>query len=338
MKFTPVHFLLVFMVTGSNLSAQTIKGKLLDSATGNAVPFANVYFNASFRGTTSDGNGLFSLDVSEFYGQEIVISCVGYEPLTIKEYKFTKFYEIYLKPQVVMLEELVIEPDDMPRQDKLEVFIKEFIGDSPQAKQCTINNLDELRLVYFKSTSTLEGYSDKPLRIHNRALGYRIKYFLEEFKKSEKHFGYRGNSLFEENITLNRRELRRVERKRKSVYYGSRMHFFRALWSGQLKHEKFIVMNRDDWSELSATEIVQTDSEDQNIKYLLPVAPLRIIYKEEHSNIDFEGDEKVLFTKNGYFNPNHLRWEGVMARHRIGDLLPYGYWPEGRQTESVFPE
>lgn len=329
--------MLIFLATSSNLGAQTIKGKLLDSVTGSAVPFANVYFNASFRGTTSDESGRFSLDISEFYGQDIVISCVGYESLTIKEYEFTKFYEIYLKPQVVMLKELVVEPDEIPRQEKLEVFLKEFLGDSRQAKQCIINNLDELRLVYFKSTNTLEGYSDKPLRIHNRALGYRIKYFLEEFKKSEKRFGYRGNSLFEENITLDKKELRRIERRRESVYYGSRMHFFRALWSGRLKHEKFVIKNRDDGSVLSATDIVEVDREDKNIKYLLPVAPLRIIYKDQHSNIDFEG-EKVLFTKNGFFNPNHLRWEGAMARHRVGDLLPYGYWPEEKTKRSVFPD
>ena len=328
MKFLSLYFLLIILTVSSHPFAQTIKGKLLDRETGGAVAYANIYFNASFRGVTSDTDGFFTLDISEYYGQDVLVSCVGYEPLTLENYEPGKFYKIYLTPQLTVLRELVIEPDDMPQQEKLEIFLKEFLGDSRQAKQCVINNIDELRLVYFKSTNTLEGYSDKPLRIHNRALGYRIKYFLEEFKKSDKRFGYQGNSLFEENITLDKKELRKIERKRKSAYYGSRMHFFRALWSGRLKHEKFVVRNRNGGSELSATDIIKKDTADKNIKYLLPVAPLRIIYKEKHSNIDFEGDEKVLFTKNGYFDPNHLRWEGAMAQHRIGDLLPYSYWPE----------
>ncbi|MGB3586942.1 MAG: hypothetical protein WBA23_10400, partial [Tunicatimonas sp.] len=174
----------------------------------------------------------------------------------------------------------------------------------------------------------LEGYSEKPLKIHNRALGYKITYFLDQFKKGQRHFGYRGNSLFEEDTTLTKGERRKIQRKRKSAYYGSRMHFFRTLWSGRLRREGFTIISRTDGSSLSAEEIVGYDKENKNIKYLLPVAPLRIIYKRQYTHVYFEGDEPVLFTRNGFFDPNHIRWQGAMANHRVGDLLPYGYRSE----------
>ncbi|MGD1890021.1 MAG: carboxypeptidase-like regulatory domain-containing protein, partial [Cyclobacteriaceae bacterium] len=314
---------------GRNLSAQIIEGRVLDYETKSAIPLANIYFNASSRGTTSDTEGFFSLDTDEYYGQDIVISYVGYKSLTIKEYDPDKFLEVYLQQQSTMLDELVIESDNKPRQEKLTVFLEQFLGDSPRARDCIINNLDELRLVYFESTGTLEGFSQKPLRIHNRALGYKITYSLDEFEASEKHFSYQGNSFFEEDTTLTESELRKVERKRRTVYYGSRMHFFRALWSGKLEQEGFTVISRTDGSELSASEIVESDSENKNIKYLLPIAPLRIAYeRRQYTHIYFEGDEKVLFANNGFFDPQYLRWEGTMARHRISDLLPYGYIPE----------
>lgn len=213
---------------------QTITGKVIDYKTDSTISFANIYFNNSFNGTTSDLDGNFKLDISQNYGQDIVISCIGYETETIKNYMAGKIYLVYLKPKSILLTELFIVSDEVPRKKKLNIFIKEFLGSSSNAKKCTIKNLDDLRLIYFKSTSTLVAYCEKPLIIQNQALGYRIIFFLKEFKNTYSRTYYEGSYFFEEDSTLSEKAKSKVIKRRKSVYYGSRMHFFRALWEENL--------------------------------------------------------------------------------------------------------
>ena len=52
-----------------------------------------------------------------------------------------------------------------------------------------------------------------------------------------------------------------------------------------------------------------------------------ISYGQEISNIEVVADNKIPFTKNGFFDSQYLLWSGEMAKERIGDLLPFEYWP-----------
>jgi len=304
---------------------QHITGKVIDSETDSVITSANIYFNNSFNGTTSDLDGNFNLDISQNYGQNIVVSCVGYETETIENYVAGNFYLVYLMPKSILLTELVIESDEIPRKKKLKIFLKEFLGSSANAKKCTIKNLDDLRLIYFKSTSTLEAYCKKPLIIHNKALGYQITYFLREFKNRYRHTYYEGSYFFEEDTTLTEKAKLRVVKSRETAYYGSRMHFFRILWKENLSATKFLVKNRENGKKLSAQDLIV--SQKGNEKHLSSKAPLSIIYGHELSYITFKTEDDVLFTKSGFFAPKGLSWEGQMTQQRISDLLPFEYCP-----------
>jgi hypothetical protein len=37
--------------------------------------------------------------------------------------------------------------------------------------------------------------------------------------------------------------------------------------------------------------------------------------------------EKVWFTRDGFFDPIGIIWEGEMSKQRIGDLLPFEFIP-----------
>lgn len=326
MPFT-LRFLLLFITANSFslVSAQVIKGRVLDQETDSAVAFANVYFNSSLKGTITDVDGKFQLNAAGYEGQEIVISYVGYESLTLRDYSPAKTYKIYLMPSTNMLREIVVEPDDMPRKKKEEIFLREFLGSSPNAKKCKIQNLREVRLMYFKSTKTLLGYADEPLIIRNKALGYTLTYYLDEFKKTPRHMLYNGNFLFKID-SLSNGEEKKISKRRRSTYEGSRMHFIRSLWSIETDDNVFQLYELKTGERIYYLDL-KVSNEQQGLKSFYYPGPIRIRYVNQSSILEFEEDHRTVFSENGYFDPQNIYWRGALAADRIGDLLPYEYQP-----------
>ena len=320
---TILILLLSFII---NVNAQTISGQILDYQTNKPVPFANIYFNNSYNGTTSDIDGNFKLNISQNLGEELVVSYVGYKSQLIKKYESGKFYQIYLMPHIFVLKEIVVIADDTPRKKKIKMFLREFLGQTDNAKKCTIENLSDLHLVYHKSSKNLIAFSSKPLIIHNKALGYRIKYYLDEFEKNNNRINYRGYSIFEEDITISDKEFIKIERRRRKAYFGSIKHFFRVLWNNELKKSKFRVYDDKNTTETTLKSNIQNESDD--VKYLIYPNALKIIYNEyKISYLEFEDNDRIFFTKSGYFDPKGHNWQGYMSTQRVGDLLPYEYRP-----------
>ena len=319
--YTILILLLSFNI---NVNAQTISGQILDYQTNKPISFANIYFNNSYNGTISDSDGNFKLNFSKNLGQDLVVSHVGYKSQLIKEYESGKFYQIYLTPHMFMLKEIVVIADDTPRKKKIKMFLKEFLGQTDNAKKCTIENLSDLRLVYNKSSNNLRAFSSKPLIIHNKALGYRIKYFLDEFENNNNRINYRGYSIFEEDTTISDNEFKKIERRRRKAYLGSIMHFFRILWNNELKKSKFRVYDVKNTTETNLENNIQNESDD--VKYLIYPNTLKFFYNNyKISYLEFENNSRIFFTRSGYFDPEGHYWQGDMATRRVGDLLPYEY-------------
>lgn len=326
--FIRAFFLVVTTVSfflSSGIYAQIITGVVLDYETEQEVPFANVYFNSSMHGAVTDENGRFELNIDGYDGQDIVVSCVGYDSWIIQEYHGNKFYQVYLKPSSVLLREILIVHKDMPRKKKERIFLREFLGTSSNASKCKIENIEDVYLVYFKSTKTLEAYCDKPIIIYNKALGYRIRYFLDIFKLEEKNMFYRGNFMFEDDTSITPEEMVTVLRRREKAYDGSRMQFFRELWRRDSYKFKFYLQDPKTDLVLNLDSLV-TDITN-NIRYLRPVGPIKVSYRSEKSYIDFIDQQSIPFNKSGFFDSKFLTWSGEMANQRIGDLLPFEYWP-----------
>jgi hypothetical protein len=320
-------FILLFLLINLYLVAynQVIKGTILDQQTHSKISFAYVYFNGTFVGTNSDQNGHFELDISKYASMPLTISALGYYSVNLTIVSTGKPVFIFMKPKIFELNEVVINAKtySKERKENLRIFKNNFLGTTRNARNCEITNENDITLI--SENDTLKAFSSKPIIIDNRALGYKVTYFLDEFrlcKKSDSFF-FSGNIIFNEDLTTDETQKQLFISRRKQAFFGSRMHFFRSLWKNDLDSAGFTVKNSED-EYVHYNNIVT--QEDSLIKFLNYPESLSICYHTSlpSSHIIFL-EEDVNFDKNGYFDPSGISWQGEMARKRIADWLPYEY-------------
>jgi hypothetical protein len=311
----------------NNVHCQIIEGTVLDSETKSPISFATIYFSGTFAGTYSDNNGNFTLDISGNTSKPLTISAVGYYSTSPSEFSPGEHVTIYLIPKVYELKGIVVNARSMARQRKANmIFFKDtFLGTTTNARHCKIMNEDDIRFIYDKDSSILKAISLNPIIIENMALGYKVTYYLDEFELNT-HTGtmsFSGNIIFDEDLSIDEGQKKIFERRRKSTYLGSRMHFFRSLWSNDLNTNKFIIQNSAG-ENLDYKNIVVR--EDSLIKFLIYYEKLYIwYYTSQPVTIITFLKVAALFDKSGYFDPKAILWEGPMARQRVADWLPYEY-------------
>ena len=164
--------------------SQVIRGTVLDGQNGNAVGFAAVYFNGTFVGTTSDGNGNFQLDISKYASRPLTFSAVGYYSSTLDSLLREAPLVICLDPKIYEIEEVEVRARSLSRERKahLALFRYEFLGTSAIARACELLNEEEITFNYGSDGDTIKAFASKPILIHNRALGYHITYYLDKFE------------------------------------------------------------------------------------------------------------------------------------------------------------
>ncbi|WP_333599011.1 carboxypeptidase-like regulatory domain-containing protein [Flavobacterium sp.] len=91
------------LLIGFSLSAQ-IKGVVKDSLTGKPISYVNIAVENENKGTTSEENGEFSINIKG-EGRNLIFSALGYEKLKIKA---TRASEVKLIPKTFQLDEVVI--------------------------------------------------------------------------------------------------------------------------------------------------------------------------------------------------------------------------------------
>jgi hypothetical protein len=323
-------FILLIIFLNIHLVAynQVIKGTIFDIKTKSAIYSASVYFNGTSIGTLSDENGNFQLDISKYHpSMPLTIRAIGYYSVTLKDISTAKPNLVYMNPKLFELNEVKVNAKfhGLERSENLTIFRNEFLGTTGNAMNCKITNEDDIRFKYSANKDTLKAYATNPILIDNKALGYKITYYLDKFEydNQSKSFLFKGNIIFYEDSTTKDSKKQYFERKRKLAYLGSRIHFFRALWTNDLNLAGFTVRN-------SANEIVPYEKivlqKDSHTKYLKCPGGLGISYytKQPTSFIVFL-KESVFFDPSGYFEPDCIIWEGEISRQRVADLVPYDY-------------
>ena len=317
--------ILVFLFAVFNLIAyaQVIKGIVYDDKTKNTIPYASVYFNGTFVGTTSDSQGNFELNNPKNSTMPLTISAIGYYSTTMILRKGESL-SIYLKPKDYELKETTVKSKSLLRRRKknLAMFRDEFLGTTPNAKKCMILNVIDITFDYNSKGDTLKAYALKPIQVENNALGYNITYYLDKFE----YYMYKGTVFFIGNIkfsetktTEGTQEL--YDEARKQAYLGSKMHFFRSLWNNDLKAQGFFIANMVG-ENLKMENVVALDS--INNKYLHYPSRINIWNSDKFTSI-YLLKNYVYFDKTGYFNPSGINWIGDMGKARIADWLPYEY-------------
>ncbi len=113
--FILFYFIGIYFSVGQELS-QTIKGKVVDEATGQPVPYANVVIKNSnpLLGTITDVNGNYRLVKVPIGRYDIEISFLGYEPALLREVLVSSGKEVVmdvtLRESIVALDEVKVKP------------------------------------------------------------------------------------------------------------------------------------------------------------------------------------------------------------------------------------
>jgi hypothetical protein len=273
-KYFSSFALLLLLVTGTTLSAQSISGRVIDAASSKPIPNASVYLNGSSTGTTTNEQGEFTLR-AKAGNVPLIVSCIGYESETLTKYSSAALI-VKLAPRQLMLNEVTIVAGGMSRAKQLALFLKEFLGEP--ADGCTISNTDDLKFSYSKKANRLRATAEKPLLIINKRTGYKITYFLKTFTHGDTT-RIMGNYFFAEDTAgLKQAELRKIYKNREKYYYGSKMHFIRSLWEGNLKKNKFELYNNLYYGNaaIPAELVVSTY---QNQKYFTYANTIYIVYR-----------------------------------------------------------
>lgn len=245
-----MKYFFIFLLLTSAAYAQTqVTGVVMNGEDNSRLPAASVFINNSTKGTTSNSDGKFFLGGITAPNFELVISYTGFSTVSVKitAENINTFHTIKLFPKKTDLNEVVILPADKNGWQKWgKLFIENFIGTSGFAEQCKIENPGVLRFFYDNSNGLLKVYSHGPLIIHNRALGYTVRYQLEEFLYDGKGrmISFFGYTSFEDLAANNRRKEQRWEKNRKEAYYGSIMHFMRSLYRNTTAGEGFEVREK----------------------------------------------------------------------------------------------
>ncbi len=322
--------LMLFIVYTCIASAQVIKGTIYSKKTKSPISFASVYFNGTLVGTTSDVNGNFVLNYRHYSSMPLTFSAIGYYSTSIIKYSAVKSLQIYLVPKEYELMEASVKSKSLVRKRKryLALFRDEFLGTTRFAGECKILNEKDITFNYNTDKDTIKAFALKPIVVENKALGYKVTYYLDKFEyynQKEATF-FSGNILFKEDRTSESMQ-NQFNENRKYAYLGSKMQFFRALWSNSLKRNDFIVsVLRSRTMEfdilLKYKDIVSQDS--KNNKFLKYPESLLINYSGRYSAVTFL-KEYVYFDQTGYFDPTGINWTGDMSNKRIADWLPYEY-------------
>jgi hypothetical protein len=242
MKMPAIFLLLLAPIFG--VHAQ-IKGRVVTATMGSAVPGSSVFISNSSIGTTADKDGYFELSRVPAGKNELVVSSVGYETsvYSFSAEQLPLQLRIELTLKVRELANVTVEPSVEEGWNKWgAMFTSNFVGLTPNARSCKIKNEDAIRFRYFKNSNRVIAYSDEPIILENKALGYRIKYQLEEFEVNFKTQTslFSGFPFFEE--MEDGKEIRKKwKRSRDKAYFGSMMHFMWCLYHDSLSQHGFEV-------------------------------------------------------------------------------------------------
>ena len=286
-----ILIIILLLFINFNLKAQTLISGVVTDSLDNPVPFASVYLSNTSIGGYADIKGSYSLVIPQEGAYELIVSSVGYKLYTQTIYANGRKQNINVKLRgnIFVLSEITVKGKEKNRRKNYTQFIKTFIGEKTNALSCKIVNPEDLILHRDTENNILTGYSRKPLIIVNKALGYTILYDLIDYSYNFKtgFLRYSGYNHFEP-LKSRTRGYEILKLRRLAAYYGSQMHFLRALYSDSLSNESFKIYD------------CKYDSVTKEYSEIKPVKPdFKRIYNNDNSvSLFYNGTLLVRYTDN----------------------------------------
>lgn len=364
MQYRIFNIIFCFIFSANLFAQNKFTGRVINDADLIPIAGASVYFNNTSIGTITNDKGEFSI-LNAISG-EVIISCVGYERLIHKldtGRVSGKSFTFKLVEKQATLKNVLILPDALRRR-YLELFKNNFLGLTEEADMSRIININAINFAAANEKKAIIAYSDTPLTIINRKLGYIIKFDLVEFYYNEQtgQTSFYGYTRYEDMG-----DKKRWTKNRQRAYYGSTLHFFRSLINNDLEKESFSI------TRVKADSIKQTN--DQGLPYFkkfdlaIPVTVTDIVKKDSSANLNVVSwkdrlmvqyyknpaskiylSKKVMLTGNlptgvrSYVkinaenihidsygilaDPMNIFFSGYWVYEKAANLLPYNYFPD----------
>lgn len=358
-----LHFLLYLFLTTASIQARAqfpVQGRVLDSASREPLAAASVFCQNTTLGTTTDAQGQFALNLRSG-GYDLIISYTGYGTRTVRvsdnHAGSGQPMEILLIKEEKSLGEVVLRntfevTDGLTKYG--DFFLRHFVGATPNATACTLENPEALKFFFYKRSNRLKVLATEPLRIQNRALGYQLQYQLDSFVyyyNTQTNL-YRGYCLYTEMEGSD--SLKKVwASSRIEAYEGSRLHFMRSYYDSTLTEEGWIIDLLDEQNDRTFKKV--TDPYD-SIYYGAPDSTgqveiwyprkISVTYTPKRPEADYlkqmnlprnvqylisyiDLNNTILVLRNGYFF-DQRDWvnQGYWSWKNLADQLPYDYEPE----------
>ncbi|GAA4332068.1 hypothetical protein GCM10023149_38130 [Mucilaginibacter gynuensis] len=247
----PCLTILLFFLTATCFAQYKITGIVYDADDKKPLPGVNVFLNNTTNGTQSNPEGTFSINNVKPGQYELIVSMVGYQTFhyVAKVNDDIKVPQISLKTKATSLSGVNVKPRPVSKRN-ISDFKDELIGRSDFAKQCEIINPNVIDINYNSADKILTASTSGFLIIENKALGYKVKYLVNDFIKDEKklYVYYEGYVQFEP-LEGNAAQQQIWRRNRMVAYNGSSRHFLRAVLANDIQGEGFkmykLSINRD---------------------------------------------------------------------------------------------
>lgn len=365
-----LFYITLITIFSAPVFAQTsfyVKGKVFDDSTGLPMEGASVVCQNTTRGTFTDRDGVFGLQLP-MGGHNLVASFAGFDAATVRVTSATdnqESLEIRLRKKAKNLEEVVVQAtnevaDGWQKHGK--EFVAYFLGSTPNTEKCILSNPEALKFYFSKKKNRLKVKAEDPLKIINYALGYNIQYQLDSFiyEYNTKESSYNGTAFY---IEMDSSEAQKSiwKTNRQKAYYGSRMHFMRCYYDSTLSLNEYVIkgIEFDSVTKKTITETLDNpyDSSYYGIingsekevllmgKYLVEYSgePMERSYleankypvsaKEQLSTLELR--DGFIITENGFFyEQKSVVNSGYWAWKNLADQLPYDYWPEETSEEK----
>jgi hypothetical protein len=332
-----------------------VLGKVTDSASGQPLVGASAYCQNTTYGTISNNEGLFFMRLPAG-GYDLVVTYTGYEKKIMRLSNNSSYTDtlniVLVKEDKTMTEVAVVATNEVAdgwaKYGKF--FTDYFIGTTPNAAHCTLENPQSLHFFYSKKRNRLKVTADSDLVVKNLALGYIIRYQLDSFSYDygSQISQFTGSPFF---IEIDTTEAVKTQwgKNRGRTYLGSRLHFMRALYDSTVSEEGFIVEKLDGSSSnikssfitdiynendyvADSTDVIMNWAGQYRISYR-PVLPDKNFLTEFKLPLNTRFQITVvdiadgfIIEENGYFYEQYeVINTGYWGWKKLAELLPYDY-------------
>lgn len=335
MNFKCLILLSSFFYLHSLKAQVTISGRILSGTGNEPVSTASVYINNTTIGTTSKENGDYTLKGISPGVYEIIVSHVGFELVVYKvEVKSDDLRLTFrMEPKVKQMRDILVVTASQ-REKWLTIFKDNFLGQTVAASRSRIMNEDEIFFEKGPNRNIIRAFSEMPLIIENKELGYRIFFQLQEFyyDAQEGRTLFFGFTRYEELRETAGSVPGKYRRNREKTYRGSTLHFYHSLLADQLDKEGFstyLTLPPDTSASVNKPDLELTGGTFK-IRTGTPRLSVAVSRKD------------IFFTDSINRSVNFLRWKGTLqVRYRFNPyykealkrkIMVSGNLPEGFQS------